>query len=81
MAPELENYWFAHQRTGCCDVKAIAWQGWLATSLYGASVTLAAALLVERSVIALVALMALATILFLMLVAAKTRGGLRRRRR
>lgn len=78
MAPELENYWFA-RKGGRCNIAPVAWQGWLMVAAYSGIVS-AAALLVERSLIAFIATLVLATGLLFFAIAHKTRGGLCARR-
>jgi hypothetical protein len=75
MAPELENYWF--ERKGrWCGAKPIGWQGRLLTALYTLTVTASAYLLIERTIVGGIVAVVLATAAFLMITAAKTRGGL-----
>ena len=77
MAPELENYWFERRGSGWCQhTKVASWKGWLVTGLYAALLTAVALLLAERSLIGFFAIMILITAAFLVLVGAKTRGGL-----
>jgi hypothetical protein len=75
MAPELENHWF--ERTGRrCGAKPTGWQGRLLTALYTMVVTASAYLLVDRTIIGFVVVLVMATAIFLLIAAAKTRGGL-----
>jgi len=74
MAPELENYWF-ERRGRWCSAAPTAWQGRLLTALYTLVVTASAYLLVERTLIGGIVAMMLATVIFLLIIAAKTRGG------
>ena len=74
MAPELQNHWF-ERRGGLCGARPSAWQGRLLTTLYTLSVTASAYLLVERTVIGAIVAMVLATVIFLLVIAAKTGGG------
>lgn len=77
MAPELEDYWFERRGSGWCQhTKVVSWKGWLVTGLYSAILTAVALLLAERSLVGVVAAIVLITAVFLVLVAAKTRGGL-----
>ena len=74
MAPELDTYWFERTRKGrWCGTKTIAWQGRALTALYSAVVALAAALLVDRTVIGFIVALVLATAIYLATVLAKTR--------
>jgi hypothetical protein len=75
MAPELENHWF--ERTGrLCGARPIGWQGRLLTALYTLVVTASAYLLIDRTIFGFVVVLVLATIIFMLITAAKTRGGL-----
>ena len=75
MAPELEKHWFERTGRGCC-ARTTGWQGRLLIALYTMVVTSAAALLVDRSIIGMVAALVLATGIFLWIAAARSRGGL-----
>jgi hypothetical protein len=77
MAPELENHWFERTGRGFCT-KPTSWQGRLLTALYTLGVTSAAWLLVDRSILGLVAALVVATVLFLWIAAVKSRDGLGR---
>lgn len=70
-----EAYWFEHKGRGC-NGTAVTWQGWALTAVYTAVMVGAAALLVERSVLAMAAIMAASTAAYLLIVGRKTRGGL-----
>jgi hypothetical protein len=75
MAPELENHWF--ERTGrLCGARPIGWQGRLLIAFYTAVVTASAYLLIDRSILGFVVILLLATAIFMLITAAKTRGGL-----
>ena len=74
MAPELENHWFERTAGGWC-AKPASWQGRMLTTLYTMSVPAAAWVLVERSIPALVATLALATAVFIWIAAVKSRDG------
>ena len=76
MARELEHYWFAGTESGCGTGRAISWQGWLLSAVYGL-VLAAAALLIERTALGFVAIVLVATAVLLVVCNAKTRGGLR----
>ena len=66
--------WFAPKRFGYGSGLPIAWQGWVL--LIGFLVlTLAAALLLANQPVALIAVLAPATILFMIVCARTTRGG------
>ncbi|WP_293940589.1 hypothetical protein [Sphingomonas sp.] len=66
--------WFAPKRFGYGSGLPIAWQGWVL--LIGFLVlTLAAALLLANRPVALIAVLAPATILFMIVCARTTRGG------
>ena len=66
--------WFAPKRFGYGSGLPIAWQGWVL--LIGFLVlTLAAALLLANRPVALIAVLAPATILLMMVCARTTRGG------
>jgi hypothetical protein len=75
MAAELEDHWFQRTGGGWC-ARPIAWQGRLLTMLYTLIVTTAAYVLVERSVLGLVATLVVATVFFIWIVAVKSRDGL-----
>ena len=66
--PAGDGYWFSG--------RTIRWQGWLMTAVYGSVATLAALLLAERTMVGFLAIMAVATALFLIVCHNKTRGGL-----
>jgi hypothetical protein len=75
MAPELENHWF--ERTGrCCGARPIGWPGRLLIALYATVVTGSACLLVDWTIPGLVVVIVLTTAIFMLIIAAKTRGGL-----
>ena len=76
MARELENYWFAGAEKGCGTGRAISWQGWLLSAIYGL-VIVAAVPLVERTALGFAAIVVVATAVLLVVCNAKTRGGLR----
>ena len=76
MARELEHYWFAGTESGCGTGRAISWQGWLLSAVYGLVVT-AATLLIERTVLGFLAIVIVATAVLLVVCNAKTPGGLR----
>jgi hypothetical protein len=75
-AGDEESAWFAPKRYGFGAGLPIAWQGW---ALLGAYVAILAAtsVLIERSLIAWLAIMASMTALLLIIVARTTRGGWR----
>jgi len=75
MAPELENHWFERVGRGFC-AKPTSWQGRLLTGLYTMGVTSAAWLLVDRNLIAMAAVIVLATVIFAWIAAVKSRDGL-----
>jgi len=72
-----DGYWFSGTASGCGTGRTIAWQGWLLSAVYGSVVTLAALVLAERTMVGFLAIMAVATALFLIVCHNKTRGGLR----
>jgi len=75
MAPELETYWF--ERSGrCCGAKPTGWQGRLFTAIYAPIVTASAYLLVDRTIVGFLVAILLATAVFMLIAAVKTRGGL-----
>jgi hypothetical protein len=75
MAPELENYWF-HRTGRFCGARPIGWPGRLITGLYSLVVTGSAYLLVDRTILGFVVVAVVATVVFMLIIAAKTRGGL-----
>jgi hypothetical protein len=75
-APELDDPWFAPKRYGLGAGLPIAWQGWAVLALY-AAVVAADSLLIRRSIVAYVAILAAATVTLLIVCANKTRGGWR----
>jgi len=77
MAPELEDHWFV-RKGRWCGATSIGWQGALLTTLYVAVVTAATSLLLDRTLIGFVAVVLLATAIFVVIVAAKTSGGIDR---
>jgi hypothetical protein len=76
MAHETDNYWFAGSAGRCGTGRAVAWQGWLVSAIYGLVVTAAAIGLAERTVIGFVSVVLIATALLLVVCNAKTPGGL-----
>ncbi len=76
MAREHENFWFAGTERGCGTGRAISWQGWLLSAVYGVVIA-AGALLAERTILGFVAILIVATTVLLVVCNAKTRGGLR----
>ena len=72
-----DDYWFSGCASGCGTGRTIRWQGWLLSAVYGSIVTLAALMLAERTMVGFLAIMAVATSVFLIVCHHKTRGGLR----
>jgi hypothetical protein len=68
--------WFAPKRFGIGAGKPISWQGWLLTAGY-VFLAIAAALLLQKSLLAFLALLIPATLAFLVIAAVTTRGGWR----
>lgn len=73
-APELDAPWFAAKKYGYGAGLPIAWQGWAVLALY-AAVVAANSVLIHRSMVAYVAILAAATMALLIVCANKTRGG------
>jgi hypothetical protein len=68
--------WFAPKRYGYGAGFPIAWQGWLLSGVYLATV-LGAAYLLKEKVAAFAAIVITATLLFVLITARTTRGGWR----
>lgn len=71
-----DDYWFSGCASGCGTGRTVRWQGWLLSAVYGSIATLAALLLAERTMVGFLAILAVATALFLIVCHSKTRGGL-----
>ena len=69
------EYWFAPKRFGYGTGLPISWQGWLSCLVYCGVVTVAALFLPQRTILGFVAVMIVATAVFLLICAKKTRGG------
>ena len=77
MTTNDREHWFEPKSYGYGAGLPLAWQGWLLCLAYCAVVTLAAWLLLERTIIGFVAIVVTATAAFLIVCASKTRGGWR----
>ena len=71
-----EDYWFAPKRYGFGTGLPIRWQGWVATVLVVAIIIALVRLLGDRPVQLIAAIVPVALI-FILICARKTRGGLR----
>jgi hypothetical protein len=67
--------WFAPKRYGYGAGLPLTWQGWVLYLVYWATVTLAAWLLAERTILGFAAILVTATAAFILVCARKTRGG------
>ena len=76
-----DNAWFKAKAFGYGVGLPIAWQGWLLLAAYVAAETAAMLFLADRSSLACITVLAVATIGFLVVTSRKTRGGLRWRSR
>ena len=77
MTTNDREHWFEPKSYGHGAGLPLTWQAWLLCLVYCAVVTLAAWLLVERTIIGFVAIVVTATAAFLIVCASKTRGGWR----
>jgi hypothetical protein len=68
--------WFSAKRYGYGTALPIAWQGWLVMALYFA-VVLGAAFMFARRPVILLSIIFPATVIFLIIAARTTKGGMR----
>jgi hypothetical protein len=74
---DTDESWWAPRRYGYGAGLPIAWQGWAITLAYCIAVTLAAWLILPRSIFAFVTIVLGATAALILVCAMKTRGGWR----
>lgn len=77
MTSDDGDAWFAPKRYGYGAGLPLTWQAWLLCLVYCTLVTLAAWLLLPRTMLGFVAVMLVATAAFLIVCHNKTRGGWR----
>lgn len=71
-----EGFWFAPKRFGIGSGLPVAWQGWAATAAY-LMVIAGSALLARTELVASIAVTLVATAIFAVIAARKTKGGWR----